>query len=72
MPLDRFYVLKDIAHPVGGQDGYFYFRLFLLSRKAMNAMINPAKAMSKLNIPMITMMVSYAVISTTSFPMYSW
>ena len=67
MPLDRFYVLKDIAHPVGGQDGYFYFRLFLLSRKAMNAMINPAKAMSKLNIPMITIMVSYAILFTIDF-----
>ena len=66
--LNEFSALTDTAHPVCRQDGHFYFRLFLLSRKAINAIMSPAKDMSKPSIPMITITVSYAVICTTSFP----
>ena len=36
-------VLKDTAYPVGRQDRHFYFRLFLLLRKASNATIKLPK-----------------------------
>lgn len=43
---------------------HFYFFLFLLSRKARNATIKLPKAMSKLKIPIITEIISKAVIIT--------
>lgn len=45
-------VLKDTAYPVGRQDRHFYFRLFLLSRKASNATIKLPKDINNANIPM--------------------
>ena len=55
---------KDPASPVGRQERHFYFFLFLLSRKARNATIKLPKATSKLNIPIITEIISKAVIIT--------
>jgi hypothetical protein len=51
-------VLTDTAYPVGRQDRHFYFRLFLLSRKASNATIKLPKDISKANIPMKIEMIS--------------
>ena len=51
-------VLKDTAYPVGRQDRHFYFRLFLLSRKASNATIKLPKDISNANIPMKIEMIS--------------
>lgn len=56
--MNDFSALMSTAHPVCRQDGHFYFRLFLLSRKAINATMKPPKDMSKPNIPIITIMVS--------------
>lgn len=64
-------VLTDTAYPVGRQDRHFYFRLFLLSRKASNATIKLPKEISNANIPMKIEMISKAVIGATSLPMYS-
>ena len=64
-------VLTDTAYPVGRQDRHFYFRLFLLSRKASNATIKLPKDISNANIPMKIEMISKAVIGATSLPMYS-
>ena len=47
------------------------FRLFLLSRKAIIAIIRLPKDISKANIPMKIEIISYAVIGATSFLMYS-
>ena len=55
---------KDPASPVCRQERHFYFFLFLLSRKARNATIKLPKATSKLNIPIITEIISKAVIIT--------
>ena len=55
------------------QDRHFYFRLFLflLSRKASNAIIKQPKDVSKANIPIKIERISKAVICATSLPMYS-
>ena len=53
------------------QGGHFYLRLFLLSRKAIIATIKLPKDISKAKIPMKIVMISYAVMGATSFPMYS-
>ena len=63
-------VLTDTAYPVGRQDRLFYFRSFLLSRKASNAINKLPKDISKANTPIKTEMISNAVIYVTSFPMY--
>ena len=51
-------VLNDTAYPVGRQDRHFYFRLFLLSRKASNATIKLPKDINNANIPMKIEMIS--------------
>ena len=54
------------------QDGHFYFFLpFLLSKKVRNATIKLPKEISKPIIPININMISAAVISRTSLPMYS-
>lgn len=53
------------------QDRHFYFRLFLLLRKAINAITKLPKAISRANMPMKTEMISKAVICATSLLMYS-
>ena len=57
-------VLTDTAYPVGRQDRHFYFRLFLLLRKASNATIKLPKDISNANIPMKIEMISKAVMGT--------
>ena len=52
------FVLTDTAYPVGRQDRHFYFRLFLLSRKASNATIKLPKAINNVNIPRKIEMIS--------------
>ena len=52
--------------------GFFYFFLFLLSRKARNAIIKLPKAANSVSMPMKIEIISNAVISRTSLPMYSW
>ena len=52
------------------QDRHFYFRLFLLSRKASNAINKLPKDISKANTPIKTEMISNAVIRVTSSLMY--
>ncbi len=52
------------------QDRHFYFRLFLLSRKASNAITKLPKAISKANMPMKIERISKAVICATSPPTY--
>ena len=66
----RLLVLTDSAYPVGRQDRHFYFRLFLLSRKASNAINKLPKDISKANTPIKTEIISNAVICATSLPMY--
>ena len=51
-------VHKDVAYPGADRIGIFYFRLFLLSRKASNAMTKPPKETSKAKIPIKTVMIS--------------
>ena len=63
-------VLTDTAYPVGRQDRHFYFRSFLLSRKASNAINKLPKDISRANTPIKTEMISNAVIYATSLPMY--
>ena len=58
------------AYPVGRQDRHFYFRSFLLSRKASNAINKLPKDISNANTPIKTEMISNAVIYVTSSPMY--
>ena len=54
------------------QDRHFYFfLLFLLSKKVRNATIRLPKEISKPIIPININMISAAVISRTSLPMYS-
>ena len=53
------------------QDRHFYFRLFLLSRKASNAITRLPKAHNNVNMPMKIERISKAVIHATSLPMYS-
>ena len=53
-----------------GQDRHFYFFLFLLSRKARNAINNIPKDISNADTSRKIIMISYAVISHTSLPMY--
>ena len=52
--------------------GFFYFFLFLLSRKARNAIIKLPKAANIVSMPMKIEIISNAVTSRTSLPMYSW
>ena len=70
-PLLSVYVLTDTAYPVGRQDRHFYFRLFLLLRKASNAITRLPKAHNNVNMPMKIERISKAVIHATSLPMYS-
>ena len=63
-------VLTDTAYSVGRQDRHFYFRSFLLSRKASNAINKLPKDISNAIIPIKTEMISNAVIYATSLPMY--
>ena len=63
-------VFTDTAYPVGRQDRHFYFRSFLLSRKASNAINKLPKDNSRANTPIKTEMISNAVIYATSLPMY--
>ena len=67
---NRLIVLTNIAYPVCRQDRHFYFRSFLLSRKASNAINKLPKDISKAIIPIKTDMISNAVIYATSLPMY--
>ena len=62
-------VLTDAASPVGRQERHFYFFLFLLSRKARNAITKLPKDISKPIIPININMISAAVI-TTHLPSY--
>ena len=64
-------VLMDTAYPVGRQDRHFYLRLFLLLRKASNAITRLPKAHNNVNMPMKIERISKAVICATSLPMYS-
>ena len=67
MPLVGFSTLMGSAHPVGRQDGHFYFRLFLWSRKASSAITNiPTLTIRDATVRIIET-ISYAVISTTSY-----
>ena len=59
------------AYSVCRRGRHYFFRLFLLSRKVSNAMSRPPKEISKPIIPRKIIMISYAVICTTSLPMYS-
>jgi hypothetical protein len=54
------------AYPVADRIGIFYFLRFLLSRKASNAMSKLPKEIRRLIIPINIMMISEAVICTTS------
>ena len=60
-------VLTDTAYPVGRQDRHFYFRLFLLLRKASNAITRLPKAHNNVNMPMKIESISKAVICATVF-----
>ena len=71
LPKVVFSSLSRAAHSVCRRGGHYFFRLFLLSRKASNATINPPKDINNANIPIKTDMVSYTVICATSLPMYS-
>ena len=57
----------DTAYPVGRQDRLFYFRLFLLLRKASNAITRLPKAHNNVNMPMKIERISKAVIHATVF-----
>ena len=67
----RLSVLTNTAYPVGRQDRHFYFRLFLLSRKASNAITRLPKAHNNVSMPKKIERISKAVIGATSLPMYS-
>ena len=60
-------VLTDTAYPVCRQDRHFYFRLFLLLRKASNAITRLPKAHNNVNMPMKIERISKAVICATVF-----
>ena len=64
-------VLTDTAYPVCRQDRHFYFRLFLLSRKASNAITRLPKAHNNVSMPRKIERISKAVMGVTSLPMYS-
>ena len=64
-------VLTDTAYPVCRQDRHFYFRLFLLLRKASNAITRLPKAHNNVSMPRKIERISKAVIGATSLPMYS-
>ena len=53
------------------QDRHFYFRLFLLLRKASNAITRLPKAHNNVSMPRKIERISKAVIGATSLPMYS-
>ena len=59
-------VLTDTAYPVCRQDRHFYFRLFLLLRKASNAITRLPKAHNNVNMPMKIERISKAVIHVNS------
>ena len=63
--------LRTLPILLADRIGIFYFRLFLLSRKASNATIKLPKVNNKVKIPRKIVMISYAVMSATSLPMYS-
>ena len=65
-----FLVLKDLPILCARQDRHFYL-LFLLSRKASNAMSRLPKDIKRTNISVKMVIISYAVIRVTSFLMYS-
>ena len=60
-------VLMDTAYPVGRQDRHFYLRLFLLLRKASNAITRLPKAHNNVNMPMKIERISKAVICATVY-----
>ena len=64
-------VLTDTAYPVCRQDRHFYFRLFLLSRKASNAITRLPKAHNNVSMPRKIERLSKAVIGATSHPLSS-
>ena len=53
------------------QSRHFYLRLFLLSRKASNAITRLPKAHNNVSMPRKIERISKAVIGATSLPMYS-
>lgn len=61
--------LRKRRPPWSQQDGHFYLRLFLLSRKASNATIKLPKVNNKVKIPMKIEITSNAVI-VTHLPSY--
>ena len=63
----RLSVLTNTAYPVGRQDRHFYFRLFLLSRKASNAITRLPKAHNNVSMPRKIERISKAVIHATVF-----
>ncbi len=72
LPRMVFNVLTDTASPVCRQERHFYFfLLFLLSRKVRHATIKLPKEISKPIIPINIKMISAAVILRTSLLMYS-
>ena len=64
---DGLSVFTDTAYPVCRQDRHFYFRLFLLLRKASNAITRLPKAHNNVNMPMKIERISKAVICATVF-----
>ena len=60
-------VLTDTAHPVDQTGWAFYFRLFLLSRKAITATSKLPKDIINANIPIKIDRTSYAVIDAVIF-----
>ena len=60
-------VLTDTAYPVGRQDRHFYLRLFLLSRKASNAITKPPNEIINPLISMKITIISADVIYVTVF-----
>ena len=60
-------VLKDTAYPVGRQDRHFYLCLFLLSRKASNAITKPPNEIINPLISMKIIIISADVICVAVF-----
>ena len=60
-------VLTDTAYPVCRQDRHFYCRLFLLSRKASNAITRLPKAHNNVSMPRKIERISKAVIGVTVY-----
>ena len=67
LPVDYLNVLMGTAYPVDQTGWAFYLRLFLLSRKAINATIQQPKDINKVKIPINIDIISYAVMGATSF-----